>query len=369
MLPIENLYANMNTMSGHSLLPNPVYSSYAASSLQADHGSSGDGLSDAFNNMNMSNGAYATNDSGVDVYSSGSTNAIKSSANPKGSKQYPYHVPDGLFSNPSLNNTQPNYPRFQQQFNWFAPHLSYQGGPFQPGTTHGLSNTMPSPRSQPWIPSQNIPPVPELVEPRRTSWSSRDETSPQTPTYGSAFGFNPYTVRSPSNFGSNHSSTPPTMSPQSTHFICKNQDGEAIYIDFWALINREPAIPEPVPAIHSGPDGGRGTLDKILDNRDGTTNVYVRGLQPETSDAMLHGYGERFGPVISCKSIIDASSGHCKGSTCPYYILISAKHTDSLLALASSNTTITLMPKIAFEDSTIVATRPSLPEYGCHHTL
>lgn len=92
-----------------------------------------------------------------------------------------------------------------------------------------------------------------------------------------------------------------------------HQDGNTTIVDFWSIITREPQIPEPVPAIHSGPDGGRGTLNKILDNRDGTTNVYVRGLQPDTSDQMLQGYGEKFGEVVSCKSIIDASSGHCKG--------------------------------------------------------
>ena len=95
--------------------------------------------------------------------------------------------------------------------------------------------------------------------------------------------------------------------------IWKTPNGDVVSVDFWALVNREPAIPEPVPAIRSGPDGGRGTLDKILDNRDGTTNVYVRGLQPNTSDDMLTAYGARFGPVVSCKSIIDASTNHCKG--------------------------------------------------------
>ena len=79
------------------------------------------------------------------------------------------------------------------------------------------------------------------------------------------------------------------------------------------MVSQELAVPEPVPALRSGPDGGRGTLDKILDNRDGTTNVYVRGLQPDTSDEMLKAYGEKFGEVDSCKSIIDASTNHCKG--------------------------------------------------------
>ena len=73
-----------------------------------------------------------------------------------------------------------------------------------------------------------------------------------------------------------------------------------------------PAIPPAVPAIDS-PGGGRGTLGQITDNPNGTTNVYVRGLHPDTSDEMLHAYGSRFGDVQSAKSIIDTATGQCKG--------------------------------------------------------
>ena len=349
----------MNTLSGHSLVPSPVYPAHAASSMQADHGVPMDNLADALNSLNVNNGNYIGSENSVDPSSTAATSNLKPFTHVKPTKHYPYQVGDAAYVNHGLNPTQADYNRYQMHFNWLAPTFAYQGGPFQAATANGLSNPIQATRTQPWVPGQTVPPVPGLVEPRRTSWSSRDETSPQTPTYGSNFGLNPYAGRPPSNLGSNHSSTPPTMSPQSTHFICKNQDGEAIYIDFWALINREPAIPEPVPAIHSGPDGGRGALNKILDNRDGTTNVYVRGLQPDTSDAMLHGYGERFGPVISCKSIIDASSGHCKGSDLVKSPELGLRLTDSRLGTASSSITTLLMRRIASVDSITAATRPN----------
>lgn len=167
-------------------------------------------------------------------------------------------------------------------------------------TSHGPS----------WL-SQPVPAVPELVEPRRTSWSSRDETSPQTPTFGMAHSYAQYgNARSPASY-----STPSPMSSSQGYYphIWKNGDGEVSVVDFWELMNRDPPVPEAIPAPRSGPDGGRGTLDKILDNRDGTTNVYVRGLRPETTDDMLLAYGARFGPVVSCKSIVELKTSECKG--------------------------------------------------------
>lgn len=95
--------------------------------------------------------------------------------------------------------------------------------------------------------------------------------------------------------------------------IGKGPNGEPVFIDFVEKANEHPPIPAPVPAPHSGEDGGRGTLDKILDNREGTTNVYVRGLQPNTTDEMLYAYGRRFGPIVSQKAIIDHSTNACKG--------------------------------------------------------
>jgi RNA recognition motif-containing protein len=50
-----------------------------------------------------------------------------------------------------------------------------------------------------------------------------------------------------------------------------------------------------------------------IQNKNGETNVYIRGLLPETTDEMLHEWGSRFGDIASSKSIIDHRSSLCKG--------------------------------------------------------
>lgn len=43
-------------------------------------------------------------------------------------------------------------------------------------------------------------------------------------------------------------------------------------------------------------------------------DVYIRGLQPNTTDDMLYGLAKRFGDIESSKAIIDMTTGLCKGS-------------------------------------------------------
>lgn len=67
-------------------------------------------------------------------------------------------------------------------------------------------------------------------------------------------------------------------------------------------------IPHAVPAVSS-----RKTLQESFDNPSGTTNVYIRGLHPDTTDGMLLAYASRFGKVQTSKAIIDNQTGACKG--------------------------------------------------------
>ncbi len=83
-------------------------------------------------------------------------------------------------------------------------------------------------------------------------------------------------------------------------------------MDFKAIALEEPAIPIAIPAPRT-PNDGRGTLDKIFDNPHKTTNVYIRGLHPNTTDEMLEQYGARFGKIVTAKSIIDHPRSLCKG--------------------------------------------------------
>ncbi len=60
-------------------------------------------------------------------------------------------------------------------------------------------------------------------------------------------------------------------------------------------------------------------LDRSLENPNGVTNVYVRGLLPDTNDEILHKLASRFGEIVSSKAIIDLNTGTCKGyvDMCP----------------------------------------------------
>lgn len=94
--------------------------------------------------------------------------------------------------------------------------------------------------------------------------------------------------------------------------VGKASNGEYVFMDFHHLIHQDPKIPRAIPAPYSFNDG-RGTLDRILDNPHSTTNVYIRGFHPNTTDAMVQQYGSRFGEIETAKSIIDHLTNTCKG--------------------------------------------------------
>lgn len=81
--------------------------------------------------------------------------------------------------------------------------------------------------------------------------------------------------------------------------------------DLEALTQQDPGIPRAVPAMWTNPS--ELTLAKCLENREGITNVYIRGFLPETTDEMLHSYSARFGKIERCKAIVDLDTGLCKG--------------------------------------------------------
>ncbi|OJJ44987.1 hypothetical protein ASPZODRAFT_664121 [Penicilliopsis zonata CBS 506.65] len=81
--------------------------------------------------------------------------------------------------------------------------------------------------------------------------------------------------------------------------------------DLEALTQQDPPIPRAVPAMWTNPTDM--TLAKCLENREGITNVYIRGFLPETTDELLHAYASRFGKIDRCKAIVDLDNGLCKG--------------------------------------------------------
>ncbi|KAJ5083378.1 Nucleotide-binding alpha-beta plait [Penicillium angulare] len=120
--------------------------------------------------------------------------------------------------------------------------------------------------------------------------SGLDGTSMPAYTYGTMF----------PNFGS--LSLPFQMMKTTNGYVVQDLD---------ALTQQEPAIPRAVPAMWTNPS--EMTLAKCLENREGITNVYIRGFLPETTDELLHSYAARFGNIERCKAIVDLDTGLCKG--------------------------------------------------------
>ncbi|KAL8682251.1 MAG: hypothetical protein Q9186_001710 [Xanthomendoza sp. 1 TL-2023] len=200
----------------------------------------------------------------------------------------------------------------------YSPYVGTYGlnapnpGQFHQASIHGVFPHTPiTPRGNGWALPQQLPQeVPELAAPRRTSLSSNEADSPQTPLFTSYLGgHQPHVVGTNQQW--NAMGDYPSPHPDSPMQIAKDPRGQPVLINFEMWTTKPPAIPPAIPAIDS-PGGGRGSLDQIMHNPQGTLNVYVRGLHPNTTDEMLLAYGQKFGEVESAKSIVD-TTGRCKG--------------------------------------------------------
>ncbi|KAL9061164.1 MAG: hypothetical protein Q9162_000309 [Coniocarpon cinnabarinum] len=148
---------------------------------------------------------------------------------------------------------------------------------------------------------------PSLVTPRRSSGGSSNEHDiPGTPftQYTGVGGGVPVFDHSPNSIYA--WSTP---SPTQARFFNKPQAQIQIPLELQVLCQKDPPIPKAVPA----PFSPTKPLDRRLENPNGITNVYIRGLQPNTSDEMLYSLAKRFGDIESSKAIIDLNTGLCKG--------------------------------------------------------
>ncbi|KAL8928897.1 MAG: hypothetical protein Q9172_000735 [Xanthocarpia lactea] len=221
-----------------------------------------------------------------------------------------YTLPSGNLVYPDANGVHQNvYPQYAAGYSLNAANSGHlQHASFQ----NLFANAPVTPRGNGWTVNSQAPQdVPELAAPRRTSLSSNEADSPQTPLFTSYLGGYPPHLLGPNQHPSAMGNCTPS-NPDSRWQFAKNRVGESVEVDFEAWTSMPPAIPLAIPAIDS-PGGGRGTLEQIMHNPNGTTNVYVRGLHPDTTDEMLHEYGKRFGDVESAKSIIDTTTGFCKG--------------------------------------------------------
>jgi hypothetical protein len=164
------------------------------------------------------------------------------------------------------------------------------------------------------VPSASSATVPGLAPRRSGSMSSNEDHVPGTPAFNQFFTGVAVMDRSPSGVFT-HTTTPspsafgPGFPPMHGASYKMQSSSGAVNAHIIELVMRNPAIPLAIPA----PNSPNKPLDRCLENNNGETNVYIRGLSPETTDDMLNEYGKRFGDVQSSKAIIDHRTNLCKG--------------------------------------------------------
>jgi hypothetical protein len=197
----------------------------------------------------------------------------------------------------------------------YTPHTQHYMSPMNYASYQQQQDN--SPLSHHWTPGTTGTPgdIPTLITPRRGSISSNENDQPATPSgaYGYAYPHSSgVTVhRSASGPFTHNNSSPVSLAMGSPYGLSamKHQEQSDLSPDLKMLITQEPVIPPAIPA----PSSPLKSLDRALENQRGETNVYIRGLLPETTDEMLQVWGSRFGDIKSSKSIIDMQTGLCKG--------------------------------------------------------
>ncbi|CAE7199469.1 hypothetical protein P3342_010248 [Pyrenophora teres f. teres] len=257
-------------------------------------------------------------------YGSSATSKSAGSALSNGSSDYgniPLSSGQGLWV-PNQHVLAPMYPMMaasQQQTGMApSPTMYNHTGAYVPQAAYqyGQAVVENSPMPPGWAARMSSADMPSLMTPRRDSISSNENDNPGTP-YGSGgmFRYASNTAimdRSPNALYS--SSATPSPSQLVQHYqvmapIQKQQTMPTLPPHLLALVHQEPPIPRAIPA----PSSPHKPLDRSLENKTGETNVYIRGLLPETTDEMLHMWGKRFGDIQSSKSIIDLKTSLCKG--------------------------------------------------------
>lgn len=191
----------------------------------------------------------------------------------------------------------------------FVPQANYQ---------YGQAIVENSPMATGWASRVSSGDMPALMTPRRDSVSSNENDIPGTPYTGSGmyhYGSTAIIDRSPNGVYTSSATPSPSQLTQyqMVNPMQKQHPIPAISQQLHQLLLKEPAIPRAIPA----PSSPLKPLDRSLENKSGETNVYIRGLLPETTDEMLHAWGKRFGDIQSSKSIIDHKTSLCKGYDSP----------------------------------------------------
>ena len=271
--------------------------------------------------------ALASNMAAMNIHASyGSSGTTKSgSAMSTSSSEYGgIHLPQGqglwVPNQHVLSNMYQVVPGNGQQ----QPALGHSPAIFNPGTHYMPHGTYPygqamvenSPMAPGWASRVSSAEMPSLMTPRRDSISSNENDVPGTPyTNSGVYRYGTATTimdRSPSAVYTNSGTPSPSQLSHPYSLVAPMAKQQAIPTlppQLMSLLTKEPPIPRAIPA----PSSPLKPLDRSLENKTGETNVYIRGLLPETTDEMLYAWGKRFGDIQSSKSIIDLKTNLCKG--------------------------------------------------------
>ncbi|KAJ9656649.1 hypothetical protein H2201_008476 [Coniosporium apollinis] len=171
-----------------------------------------------------------------------------------------------------------------------------------------------SPVSINWTPGLSNANTPTGYTSCRDSFPSNETDQPATPfsKYDGYQGGLAVYDRSPS-MGFSHGSTLSSSQlgvPYGIPQVGKTPPSNIpIQLQLQLLVQQHPAIPKAILA----PGSPLKHLNRALENTTGETNVYIRGLQLETTDEVLHSWGSRFGDIVSSKAIVDLKTNLCKG--------------------------------------------------------
>ena len=262
-------------------------------------------------NLHASYGSSGTSKSGGSMMSTGSS---EYSGVPLSQGQGLWVPNQHVLSNmyqviPGTNQTQSGMGHSPNMYGHggFIPQAAYQ---------YGQAMIENSPMAPGWASRVSSGDMPSLMTPRRDSVSSNENDIPGTPyTNSGAYRYGSSAAimdRSPGAVYTNSATPSPSQLAHQYQLVAplqKQQTMPTLPPHLMALVHKEPPIPRAIPA----PSSPLKPLDRSLENKTGETNVYIRGLLPETTDEMLHMWGKRFGDIQSSKSIIDLKTNLCKG--------------------------------------------------------
>jgi len=306
----------------------PLFYQQANPAHQPVHGKDINDVTDSLGRVSLQNGSYTNAEKPSPSRSQQASEYNNSSAYTNGMAHLPAHlgplplnaIPQAYVYNGQLMFAGQPMPHIAAQAPGVPPSpgmFSAMGGHFD--AQQGFTGYNHSPISQSWA-SSRVPSgesMPTIITPRRDSTSSNEHEVPGTPftQYTGYGGFRPAVAITDHSPNSLYAWSTPSSARDMLGMGKFQGSPPVLSSRLQVLIQQQPAIPRAVPAPYSP----MKPLDRSLENPHGVTNVYIRGLQPETTDDMLLQLVQRFGDIISSKSIIDHGSGLCKGYVLPIH--------------------------------------------------